>query len=43
MKSFIIKEWKLFELQITQTRHPLGISDEKMTKFNTPQKLETIS
>ena len=26
------------ELQITQTRHRLSISDEKMSKFNTHQK-----
>ena len=36
--KFDIKEWKLYELQITQTRHPLSISDEKMFQFNIPQK-----
>ena len=29
MQSLNIKEWKLLELQITQTRHPLPISDGK--------------
>ena len=38
MQSLNIKEWNLFELEITQTRHPLGILDEKMSKFNTPWK-----
>ena len=32
------KEIELLELQITQTRHPLFISDGKMSKFNTRQK-----
>ena len=35
MQSLNKKEWKLSELQITQTRHPLHISDGKMSKFNT--------
>ena len=38
MQSLNIKEWILLELQIKQTKHPLSISDEKMSKFNTPQK-----
>ena len=29
MQSLNIKEWKLFELQITQTWHPLRVSDGK--------------
>ena len=29
MQILNIKEWKLFELQITQTRHPVRILDEK--------------
>ena len=29
MQRLNIKEWKLFELQIRQTRHPLHISDGK--------------
>ena len=29
MLSMNIKEWKLLELQITQTTHPLSIPDEK--------------
>ena len=29
MQSLNIKEWKLLELQITQTWHPLCISDGK--------------
>ena len=35
MQRLNIKEWKLLELQITQTRHPLRIFDGKMSKFNT--------
>ena len=42
MQSLNIMEWKLFELQIklfelpiTQTWHPLRISDGKMSKLNT--------
>ena len=34
------KESKLFELQITQTRHPLSISDEKKCLSSTPLKNE---
>ena len=40
MQSLNKKEWKLLELQITQTRHPLCISDRKMSKSNPPQKWE---
>ena len=29
IQSLNIKEWKLLELQITETRHPLSISDGK--------------
>ena len=36
--KYDLKEWMLLELQITQTRHPISISDEKMSKFNNPQK-----
>ena len=43
MQSFNIKEWKLLELQITQTRHTLSISDGKMPKFNAHKKWENIS
>ena len=42
MQSLNIKEWKLLELQITQTRHLQRISDDKMSKFNTRQKWENI-
>ena len=28
-QSLIIEEWKLLELQITQTRQPLSILDDK--------------
>ena len=35
MQSLNIKEWKLFELQNTQTRNHLSIT---MSKFKTPQK-----
>ena len=34
MERLNIKEWKLLELQFTQTRHPLRISDRKMSKKN---------
>ena len=37
MQSLNIKEWKLLELQITQTRHPLSILKKKMTKFKIPK------
>ena len=37
MQSLNIKEWKLFELQITQTRHPLIILQKKMSNFKTPK------
>ena len=42
MQSLNIKEWKLFELQITQTRNHLSISNEKMSKFKAPQKWKKI-
>ena len=42
IQSLKIKEWILLELQIIQTRHPLSISDEKMSKFNTPKKWKKI-
>ena len=42
MQSFNIKEWKLFELQFTQTRHPYAFPKEKMSKFNTRKKWENI-
>ena len=38
MQSLNIKEWKLLELQIIQTRNHLSISNKKMSKFNTRQK-----
>ena len=37
MQSLKIKECKLLELKITQTRHPLSILQEKMSKFKTPK------
>ena len=37
MQSWIIKIWKLWELQITQTRHHLSILNLKMPKFKTPK------
>ena len=37
MQSFHIKEWKLLELQITQTRHPKPFRMEK--NLNSVQKL----
>ena len=40
MQKLNIKERILFELQITQNRHPLSISDGKMSKFNTRHKRE---
>ena len=43
MKSLNIKECKLFELQIAQTRHPLRNSDEKMSWLSIRQKRENIS
>ena len=39
MQSFHIEEWKLLELQITQTIHPKPFPSEKNSKFNTRQKL----
>ena len=36
IQSLNIKEWKLLELQITETGHPLSISDGK-NKFNSPK------
>ena len=41
MQSLNIKEWKLFELQITQTWQPLRITD-KMSKFNTPKNKKIL-
>ena len=38
IQSLNIKEWKLLELPITQTRNHLSISIEKMSKFKTPKK-----
>ena len=32
------KEWILVELKITQTKHPLWISNGKMSKFNSCQE-----
>ena len=37
MKCLNIKGMIFLELQITQTRHPLSISDGKNVKANTPQ------
>ena len=31
------KELNVLELQVTQTRHKIGISDGKTSKFNPPQ------
>ena len=40
MQCLNIKEWKLIELQITQTSHPLSISDgKKISKFNTRKNM----
>ena len=36
MQSFNIKELKLLELQITQTRNHLSISNEKMSQVQDP-------
>ena len=42
-KSLNIKEWKFFELQITQTRHPLSILPKKnLLKFKTPKNDQEI-
>ena len=38
MQSLYIKEWKLLELQITQTRHPLSILLKKFQIVQDPQK-----
>ena len=40
MPNINIKECKLLELQITQTRHPLSILQKKMSKFMTPKSDE---
>ena len=40
MQSLNIKEWKLLELQITQTRNHLSISNEKMSQVQHPSKME---
>ena len=42
MQSLNIKEWKLLELQITQTWHPLSILDGKMSNFTTPQNEKKV-
>ena len=42
MQSLNIKEWKLFKLQITQTRPPFVFRMEKMSKFNNRKKCENI-
>ena len=34
MQSLNVREWILLELQITQTRHPLSISDWKNVQYN---------
>ena len=39
MQNLIIKEEKLLELHITQTRHPLSISGEKNVLVQHPSKL----
>ena len=39
IQSLNIKEWKLLELQITQTRHPLSISDGKKCLSSTALKI----
>ena len=43
MQSLNIKESKLLELQITQTRHPLHISNGKMSKFNFRKNVTYLS
>ena len=43
MQSLNIKELKLLELQITQTRHPLCISNGKMSKFNLRKNVKYLS
>ena len=40
MQNFKIKEWKLLELQITQTRNDLSISNEKKCLSSRPPKNE---
>ena len=37
LQSLNIKERKLLELQITQTRNHLSISNQNMSKFKTPE------
>ena len=39
MQCLTIKKCKLFELQITQTRHSLAFHMEKMSKFFIPHKI----
>ena len=39
MPSLNIKEWKLFELQIIQNRHPLSILDGKNIRVQHPAKM----
>ena len=43
MQSLNIKVWILLELQITQTRHPLSISDGKNVKVQHPSKMRNLS
>ena len=38
MQSLNLKEWILLELQITQTRRPLRISEGNMSKFSNRHK-----
>ena len=42
MQSLNMKEWKLLELQITKTRHPLSISEGKKCPSSTPLKNKKI-
>ena len=42
MQSFYIKEWKLLELQITQTRHHLSILNRKKCLSSRPLKMKKI-
>ena len=42
MQSLNIKEWILLEFQITLTKHPLSISEGKMSMFKPLQKLKKI-
>ena len=42
VQSLTVKEWKLLELQITQTRDALRILDGKNSKSNNRKKWENI-